>query len=212
MNCELVDQRDLDSRYVAGTLNEEDAEAFESHFFGCERCWGLVQQGLAVQAAHEGAAPAAQRPSSTPLPGSRSSARPSLRPRPWWGLAAAAILVVAVVGIRRFDPGAERSGSDDVFRGEAETLVLSPGADRTSVAAAWPKVSEADVYQVRLYAADGTLVAERELGDTTIVLIRDSLPIQRGELAFWEVQALDRLRNPIARSELTRAVLPDSTR
>jgi len=51
------------------------------------------------------------------------------------------------------------------------------------------------------------------VSDTTVTLVVSALDkLAPGAEAFWEVQALDRLRNPIARSELTRAALPDSTR
>ncbi|MBM4189071.1 MAG: zf-HC2 domain-containing protein, partial [Gemmatimonadetes bacterium] len=40
LTCDRVDREDLDTRYLAGTLSEADAAAFEAHFFECERCWG----------------------------------------------------------------------------------------------------------------------------------------------------------------------------
>lgn len=211
-SCELVDERDLDTRYLSGRLSPEEAEGFEAHFFGCERCWGLVQQGLAVQAAHDSPEPQAMHPTSA-VPPRSTSARPALRPRPWWGLAAAAVLVLAVVGIRQLGLNGERTGSDDILRGGVKTLPVSAGVSGTRVTAAWPRVPETDVYRVRLYAADGTLAAESEVSDTAVSLdlnVLDKLP--PGAEAFWEVQALDRLRNPIARSELTKAVLPISSR
>jgi anti-sigma factor RsiW len=208
VNCEQVDQGALDSRYLAGTLSEEEAEGFEAHFFGCERCWGLVQQGLEVQAAHESAAPEEIRPSSPLVGTTRIPGGGAFRARPWWGLAAAAALVLAVVGIRRLVPGSDTTGPGDVLRGGVERLVVTPGVTPTSATATWPRVPDADVYRVRLYATDGTLIAEREVADTVITLARDSLPLHPERSAFWEVQALDRLRNPIARSELTRTMLP----
>jgi hypothetical protein len=212
MNCELVDQNDLDTRYLSGSLSDEEAEAFEAHYFGCERCWGLVQQGLAVQAAHESAAPQAIRPSSPALP-RPSSTGPALRPRAWWGLAAAAAVVLTIVGVRQLGPDRTTEVQQDVLRGGTAEFVVTPVLKQGLVTAAWPRIPEADVYRVRLYNPDGTLAAGSEIADTVISLRVDSLPALRpGTEVFWEVQALDRLRNPIARSDLTRAVLPSSSR
>ena len=90
ITCELVDERDLDTRYLAGRLNPEEAEGFEAHFFGCERCWELVQQGLAVRIALGADAVAPQLPATASRQG-----KPGGR---WWGLAAAAAVAAVVVG------------------------------------------------------------------------------------------------------------------
>jgi hypothetical protein len=200
VNCELVDQGDLDTRYLAGTLTEEEAEGFEAHFFGCERCWGLVQQGLAVRAAHEPAR-------------ASSIARPGLHLRLRWGLAAAAAVVLTIVGVRQLGPDRTTEVQQDVLRGGTAEFVVTPVLKQGLVTAAWRRIPEADVYRVRLYNPDGTLAAGSEIADTVISLRVDSLPALRpGTEVFWEVQALDRLRNPIARSGLTRAVLPSPSR
>jgi hypothetical protein len=198
ITCELVDERDLDTRYLADRLNPEEAEEFEAHFFGCERCWGLVQQGLAVRSVFDADLPA-RLPAVRPKP-----QRPT---RPWWGLAAAAVAVVALgvwqMGVQRA-PGL----SEDVFRGGSAAFLVTATADSARLAAAWPRVPEADVYQVRLYGADGGLALEREITDTTVSVPLDSISIVRDSGLFWQVQSLDRLRNPITRSDLTRAVIP----
>lgn len=199
MSCGLVDEGDIDSRYLAGSLTEEEAEAFEAHFFACQRCWDLVQQGLSVRAAFEG--------SSAPSEQTRRRAPFS----PWWGLAAAAAVVVTVVGIRRAGSGRETDIAGEVPRGGEAVLSVHPTAGKGAVMAAWPKLPGADVYRVRLFTADGTLVLGREVTDTAITLEQDVLTgIPSGGPAFWEVQALGPLREEIARSDLTKAVLPTS--
>ncbi len=201
ITCELVDQDDLDTRFLAGRLSEEEAEAFEAHFFGCERCWGLVQQGLAIRSALGAEAASPQ------LPGVASV--PRRTPGRWWGLAAAAALAVVLVGM--WWPG-QRSGpapSEDVLRGGETPFPVVASGSRATLQAAWPRLPNADLYRVRLYSADGTLVAQRELMDTSIELLRDSIPLPPQAPAFWEVQALDHLRQPVARSILTEAATSD---
>lgn len=203
ITCEIVDGGDLDTRYLAGKLSPEGAEAFEAHFFGCERCWGLVHQGLAVRSAFQPDASLAGS-SSRPVSHQPSAARR------WWGLAAAAGIATVAFGVWGVGSRSEDPKPEDVLRGDRAPFVLVPAADPAALTATWPRVTDADVYRVRLYAPDGTLEMERELSDTTVVLVRDSLQMLAGGEVFWEVQALDRLRNPIARSELTRVVLPSS--
>lgn len=197
ITCDVADERDLDTRYLAGRLSPEEAEAFEAHFFGCERCWGLVQQGLAVKSALLVGAPA------------HSPAVPASRPQAagWWGLAAAGIAVVSLgvwqIAFQR-NPGVP----EDVFRGDATVLSVITAADSTGLKAWWPQVADADVYHIRLYRADGQVALDRETRDTSVSVPLDSVAIARETGMFWQVQALDRLRNPITRSDLTRVVLP----
>jgi CHAT domain-containing protein len=51
LDCTLVDEQDLVSRYIGRKLSPEEAETFEEHYFGCERCWGEVKTGAEVRAA-----------------------------------------------------------------------------------------------------------------------------------------------------------------
>lgn len=201
ITCELVDERDLDTRYLADRLSPEEAEEFEAHIFGCERCWALVQQGLEVRAALDPEVGVSRR-----RPGASG---PSGTRRGWWGLAAAAAVAVVMLGTWWTGQRSGLGPAEDVLRGgEVPFLVTSSGTE-AALHAAWPRQANADLYRVRLYAADGTLAAQRELVDTSIVLPRDSIPLPREAPAFWEVQALDHLRQPVARSDLTKAVMSD---
>jgi hypothetical protein len=203
ITCELVDERDLDTRYLAGKLSPEEAELFEGHFFGCERCWDLVRQGLALQSVFQAdAASSASR--------GRVAAPPRRARRPWWGLAAAAGIAVVALGIWQLGPPPGPSAPNDVLRGEAKPLLVSATAGRTIISAAWPKAPDADMYRVRLYQADGIVAFERETSDTLVSVPVDSISkaSRAGEM-FWQVQAFDRVRNAVARSDLTRAVLPE---
>ena len=49
--CQYVEEHDLVSAYLGGRLSEQEAEAFERHYFGCERCWGEVKAGEEIRAA-----------------------------------------------------------------------------------------------------------------------------------------------------------------
>jgi hypothetical protein len=202
ITCELVDQRDLDTRYLAGALNPDEAETFEAHYFGCERCWGLVQQGLAVRSAFdEDAAPTASSSGAPP----RGWAN-----RRWWGLAAAAGIAVVAVGVWRLGQVSEAPRPEEVFRGEGAPLVVATAANGTALTAAWPRVADAGVYRVRLYGADGMMAVERETSDTSVSVPVDSLAgLATGTELFWQVQALDHLGNSVARSDLIRAVPPN---
>ena len=200
ITCELVHEGDLDTRYLAGRLSEEEAEAFEAHFFGCERCWKLVQQGLGVQSAFR-ADPSTRS--------SAISATPARANRRWWGLAAAAAVAAVAFGMwwTGFQP--QPRLPEDVFRGESTALLVVATADSADLTASWPRVAGAEVYRVRLYGADGSMAVERTTPDTSVSVPLDSIVAARDAGMFWQVQALDRLRNSVAGSDLTRAVLPD---
>jgi hypothetical protein len=200
MTCELVDERDLDTRYLAGQLSPAEAEAFEAHFFDCGRCWDLVRQGLEIRSAFQADSPA--RSPVVPLSRSRRAI-----PR-WWGLAAAAIAAVGF-GIWWIGFQPDTSLPEDVFRGDGASLQVAVAADSAHLTASWPRVSDADVYRIRLYGADGMLALQRETTDTSISVPVGSIPQgDHGEM-FWQIQALDRLRNSVAGSDLTRVVIPD---
>jgi hypothetical protein len=203
VSCERVDERDLDTRYLAGLLTPEEAEAFEGHFFGCERCWELVQQGLGVRSAFQADAVLSA------MPAGPVSARTRLHRRGWWGLAAAAGIAVVALGVWQLNDLSEPGSPEDVLRGGRTAFAVTPAMDREALTATWPQVADADVYRVRLYAADGVLVLERETGDTSVSVPVDSVATAaQGAEMFWQVQALDPLRNSVAGSDLTRAALP----
>jgi len=192
ITCELVDERDLDTRYLTGKLSPAEAEAFEAHYFGCEACWKLVNQGMEVRSA------------LAPTAGS-----PGIRPH-WWGLAAAAGIAAVALGLWRLGDGSDPGRPEDVLRGEASAFVVNAAAEGGRLVAAWPRLADADVFRVRLYSADGLVVFERETPDSFLSVPLDSLaPPVRGGPMFWQVQALDGLRNPIVRSDLVPAALPN---
>jgi len=187
--CEDVDARDLAAAYLAGRLLPDDAAAYEAHYFGCERCWAALRRATELRAAFATAAPA------TVVPIASRRFRPAL--------AAAAVLAVALSGwlvlgqLRTTPPGG-------TTRGAADSLPLSASVETAELLVSWRPFAGADSYRVRLFAFDGALLYELETADTVASVPRDSVreePIQ----LFWQVQALDALRQPVARSPITPA-------
>ena len=198
LTCAQVDAQDLDARYLAGTLSDPEAEAFEAHYFGCDRCWELVHGGAEVRGALTG-------------PGARRRpARGGLTPRirsstaRWMGLAAA--LAGVTVGLslwRQFRPHPEPA-----VRGGSRWLPLTAEVRGDSLLAVWPSAPGAASYRLRLFTREGALLVEREVTDTTLALSSSVLPDPaHPERFFAQVQAEDRLRQPLARSTL-QAVTP----
>jgi hypothetical protein len=79
--------------YVAGTLSDVTAEAFEQHYFACDQCWGDVQRGVEIRAALTGES----RPEATKPAATTGSRKPRM---PWPGIATAAsmVIVASIVG------------------------------------------------------------------------------------------------------------------
>ena len=196
LTCAEVDEQDLDVRYLAGRLSGDVADAFEQHYFGCDRCWGLVQRGLDARAG------------TAPTHGTRKA--PVDRPRRvlrWWSLAAAATIAIAV-GTWRF--AATRGPPAEALRGRSHALLITARATERALTAAWVPVSGAAIYRVQLFAPDGRLLVDREVADTTVAFPVESLPANL-HAALWKVAALDQLRNELEASGLAPAALPPTS-
>lgn len=182
LTCEQVDRDELDTRYLRGALDSKQAEAFEAHYFGCDRCWQLVDQGRQIRSAR--IAPA-------------GSGR-----RLFWIAAAAAFAAVIGAGLwselQRNPPepiGTVRSGTATLA-----APVASSVDNRLSLT--WKAFPNAASYRVRLFDGDGTLVYQRELNDTSLAIAKDSLASVPQQLV-WQVHALNPLGNEIGRFPLT---------
>jgi hypothetical protein len=126
--------------------------------------------------------------------------------RQWWSLAAAAAIAAIAVGTLRDTRWRRLPSVDTTRRGAAAALHVRAGGIPDVLTATWSPVADADVYQVRLLTADGSLLFQRTIGDTTVAVHADSLPaLDRGSTLYWDVQALDQLRKPIAHSGPTEA-------
>lgn len=182
VTCETVDREELDLRYIRGSLAEPLAEAFEAHYFGCDRCWALVRGGNEVRA-------------------SQGVAAQARRPRTWAFALAAAVIGAVGIGLWRDSRDRPVVSVSSLERGDSvgvialETSAVEGGV---SVAARWSRVPGAASYRVRFFGSDGAVLLSRETPDTTVTVSRDSV----GTGALWQVQALDRLGSELIRSAL----------
>jgi hypothetical protein len=212
-NCAYTDDADIEQRYLAGKLSEADAEEFERHYFDCDACWNRVQRGAEIRAALQPAAESAQ-------PVKRETLRqPPVRRRSFGSwvtpLAAAAVVLVGVGLWRNRSNGPTESQSApnaptvEPTRGASTSLLVSSHATSDGLVAAWTKAANAQTYRVRLLAADGSLLFERETADTSVVLPSDSARVSASSGSrFWQIQALDELRKIVATSQLTPVKSP----
>ena len=207
INCPYGDDSDIDARYLAGALSAAESEAFEEHYFSCDRCFAAVQRGNEIRAA-------LSLPASTDTIESPSIVIPLVRPRrrlsAWQPALAAAAAVILVLGVRQLNapgrhvPALPPVSGSDAPRGAAPSLVLASHATSAVLVVAWSPPSAARSYRVRLLATDGSLLFEREIADTSIMLSRDLLRGGKTPV-YWEVQALDALRSVVAVSPVVQA-------
>ena len=205
-NCPYGPDSDVDARYLAGLLSDEESDAFEEHYFRCDRCFAAVKRGTEIRAATSAAlseTSAGASPRSIPVPSRRR------RFSAWQPALAAAGVVIVALGIRQV--AGRRVANDesavpprvDAPRGATTPFTLSSHATSTALTAAWSPLTTAHSYRVRLVSSDGSLLFERETGDTAIILsreiVRDQAPV------YWEVQALDALRSVLATSAVVQA-------
>mgnify|MGYP001562682957 FL=1 len=186
LTCELVDQNELDCRYLEGRLTEAEANAFEEHYLGCDRCWELIKGGAGVRAAlHGGGATLASRP------------------RRWWR----PLAIAAGLGIVTFGSWQAVTSRDaampDAIRGAGDSLAVQSGFAAGAWRTAWPANSAVAWYRVRLFAADGRLLFTREVTDTSLNISATSLSASdRLAPVYLEVEGFDLMRRPVTRSSL----------
>jgi TolA-binding protein len=99
MNCDQIQADQIAERYITHQLAEAERDAYEEHYFACDRCNDELTAMLAIQRG--------LREGSVTIPASSSlvkvrpieraaPATPGFRTRLWW--AAAAVIVVAAGG------------------------------------------------------------------------------------------------------------------
>jgi CHAT domain-containing protein len=129
------------SRYVGQKLNPEEAEAFEEHYFGCDRCWEEVQRATEVRAAfREAEAPAKAIPF-------RQRRRIPLAL--WGGLAAAAAVALVVATPILLRPRLGKHPVTELVAAIGKRRLVEPRLTggfeyapvRRSAASSWPSLS-----------------------------------------------------------------------
>src|SRR5687768_12760419 len=113
ISCTRVEEEDLDARYLAGTLSDEEAEAFEEHYFACDRCWSNVQLGRDIRAASDrrtAPAPALEVQHGGPV-----RTRAVSRSR-WMPVAIAAAMALVAVGLWQRTDGLPPIADSDPLR------------------------------------------------------------------------------------------------
>ncbi len=206
LTCADVEARDLDAGYLAGRLSPDEAAAYEAHYFACERCWAALWLASEARAALAPVASAGAAPAVAPRLAPRHRAR-----RRFWGLASAATLLLAA-GTLQFLSSRGQGGSEAaVLRGPADSISVRAAIADDTLSASWASVPDADRYRVRLFGAEGEVLAERETADTAVTIAVESLDASaRTGARYWQMLALDRLRRPLSRSPLTPASPPGS--
>ncbi len=100
MTCEQFDSTGTYERYLAGTLSEPERDAFEEHYFACDRCFEAL---TILKATREGL-----RASGAPAPVTAHPPAPLAMPAPkprralWTGIGIAAALLAGAVALTNF--------------------------------------------------------------------------------------------------------------
>lgn len=200
--CPIADT-DTDVRYLAGSLSEAEAEAFEEHYFGCDACWKAVQRGAEIRSALSQSPAVAEKTTPT-------VSRQSIKRRTWWPALAAAAVILVAVGLWKFPPVTqpitEAGRTAEPTRGTAVTPAISATASDQTLTASWPRTPEARAYRVRLLAEDGRLLLDREISDTSVVIPLDAVLRNKAQGAiYWKVEGLNDLRVVVSNYALTPA-------
>ncbi len=192
--CLETEQGDVVSRYLAGALPDSEAELFEEHYFGCDRCSAELEQAAELRATF-------RRPVAAPV-----ASRPGSSQELWSLLAAVAAVAMIGLGLRQLARNSEILPSGSAFRGAAEeAFALTVIADSNGrVRLTWPAQDDARVYAVQILSSDGRSLWKQETVETNLLLDQSVLPLHRSDAPILaEVEALDAMRSTVARSTLS---------
>lgn len=153
--------------YVDRVMERDARQRIEAHLASCAECREELVDATRIAAT---------------LPHQR-------RISMWVPAAAAAALMVMVVW-----PRAVREPALD-HREAPVTVTVAPralapvGAVDSAPMLLWSSVPHADRYEVRVFAADGSVLWERETNDTSVA-IPDSIGLRSRQSYHWKVEAL----------------------
>lgn len=179
--------------YLAGELAEADANAYEEHYFACDRCWDAVQRGLELRAAFLHEARDDRSPRKSPV-------------RVGLAVAASLFLVIMAGGLWQWQSSNRPAPDGVVERGRSDLLRLDVAATTEALSLRWDAVEGADSYAVRLLDVAGSVIFEDTTNATQLTVSRSSLPSGKQSVPLvWHVEALDSLRRTVASSGLVVA-------
>ena len=191
--CPYENELEIRSLYLAGKLPDKDAEAFEAHYFICERCAEAVEMGAKLRMALE----------NVPVHAAPASARAA---RTWLPLAAAAAIALVAAGIwtaRRPAELADRT----VLRGglTRDFAVRVETRPNGSTEASWLAPPGATAYVVRVVRPDGFEIWKTETREPHAAIPLSELtsagPVEK---LLVEVEALDARGRVISSGETKR--------
>ena len=200
MDCDSVEQSDRVAQYLAGRLPASEAEAFEKHYLGCERCASALREAGEIRAALG---------KSVLVPSSGSA--PSASARPDWGtlVAAAATVAIFVFGIRHLAEQPPTVTDSAVLRsGETGSVTLTAtAASAGEVLLEWSAPAGAQTYRIEIVRSDGLPIVQSDTARQGVILdLADLPPLPEGVSILARVEALDSLGQVVARSD--RVPLP----
>jgi Putative zinc-finger len=192
IDCPRGTDQDLASLYLAGTLGEEDAAAFEEHYFSCTSCRQDIERGSELRAVF-GKAPVVP------------AVRPARSARTWLPLAAAAAIACVGLGVWQLARRPAEEAGRPVMRGSvAEVLDVKVAAGSAGGAVlSWPRHPDAASYVVHVLGADDTSVWKAQVNEPQLAIPSGVLPAPgRARGLRVEVEAFDSMGQAVAKSRL----------
>jgi anti-sigma factor RsiW len=208
--------------YLMGKLSQAESDAFEDHYFNCPSCFQktFARNELVDVIKYKGASIFApeeeeRRPvAETPKIPIWDRITAFLTPRPWVAVAAAAILLVVIVGVvPRSNPSAPvfTAVEDMTVRGAA-VETLSPAGEQAQAPAvlAWKAIAGAAEYRVSVFKGSELVWSATAAGADVRIALPESLVkgLSAGPAYAWQVKAYSAqgtLVSASARTEFTIA-------
>jgi tetratricopeptide (TPR) repeat protein len=119
MTCDEVDERGLAEEYLGGRLTDEERDAFERHFFDCDRCFREVEALRAIRGALL----------SAPVTDNRA---PAMHLRTWLPMAAAVLLAATAATWWVAGRGAQQRPAPADRPARIESASPAPGGTRSA--------------------------------------------------------------------------------
>jgi hypothetical protein len=197
-NCPHGGEDETRSLYLAGKLPEKEAEAFESHYFGCASCAEAVEVGAQLLASY----------GNVPV---RSTAPVRARfPRTWIPLAAAAVAGFVAVGVWQIARREPSLAGSSGLRSTSHALeVQAEASGDGGFELTWTGPANAASFTVEVFDADGATLWEGGVTEPRFRVAPEVLAKARGSSPpAVTIEAFDALRQSIAKSESKTLVTP----